>query len=701
MCCFLLPVCVNSSGQSSARLSEALQALRNGNSASAERVLREASDANPRNPEILNDLGIAYQVQNKSEQAIRTFEKVLALKRIPSAVAMLAEDYCRDHEFQRALPLLHEVKAYLSDLNIDAIVGPCLLESELPEYAVPAFENLAKAGYQPQDENEVNLIRAYLDLSRKLFTSITTLPGGAIYSRAVERAKADGSLNPSSVVAEAQEQAPYFKESASLREGIRLLSAHQKDAAFLFLLGTRCAEAAAERFQQAEDRWPDSIALQQLTAELKDLNKDREGAIETYEAILASHPEAPPAVHFALGLLYAERQRWDDALEQYRSIQKEAEGSLYLKQRISDALLHLGRNQEVMQLLDGVVHSPRTPTWALRDYGEAAEGLGQKQIALAFLQRASKKDPENFPLHYHLLHVYHDLRMAAAANAELAIVKQESERAASGAANSEKTHRDAAERFERTHQLASAEAEWRAILTVDPNSNEAIDGLSSDLMAEDKYLDVISLLENAQVARDRTPHQVANLGAAYARSGKVDTAISVLRDGFNTSPDSLFLAEALGDTLIRAGKYADATAVLRFSYDRPDATLKTKVMYLKALIEVDYESSAPLAHSLLEGAPGDWEVQCLNGVLDMKLGDLPHARNHLKQAIANNPSAAACHAELALVLAREGNLVEAAREQQRAVALKDPSWEIAETLGKVQETIGSEQISRRSGGTSR
>lgn len=701
ICCYAMSICVYCSGQSAATLTDSIQDLRNGNYSRAVAELRELSAANPRDPEILNNLAIAFQLQNDSDNAIRTFERVLALKRLPSAVAMLAQDYCRDHEFQKAAPLLHEAKGSLADLNIDSILGPCFLEANLPEDAVVAYENLVNAGSQPEDENAANLVRAYLDLSRKLFSSISALPGGEVFSEAVEKAKADGSLDGSAVLSRAYQQTPYFKESTPLDEGIRLLSAHRSEPAFLFLLGSRCADKAAELFDQMQDKWPDAIALQQLTAELQDLNKDREGAIETYEEILAKHPDAPPAVHFALGLLYSERQRWEDALQQYRAISSEAAGSLYLKQRIADALLHLGRNEEVMKLLEGAVHDPLPAAWALRDYGEAAEGLGQKQTALVFLQRASKRDPEDFPLHYHLLHVYSALGMNDAAKTELEFVKQRSERAALSTVDLQKTHQETALRLERSHQFTQAETEWRAILAVAPDSPEAVEGLSNNLIVQKKYLGVISLLEDPRVARDRSPQEIANLGIAYAASGNLDSSISVLRDGFNTFPESSLIATALGDRLIQMGRYREAAAVLRLAYERPDANSTTSVMYLKALIESDPNSATPIAGKLLATKPDNWEVQYLNGVLDQKMEKLSDAEIHLKRAIALNPGSAICHAQLALVLARQNDLIAAKGEQQKAVALGDGSREVTATLAEVQRSLSSEGMNNGGRGSHR
>ena len=345
LCLFVLSSSLQIASQTSTKFEEAKQALHNGDYPRAEAQFRALLVTNPNSPEILDDLGIALQLQDKSDDAIKIFERVLKLRRFPDAVALLAVDFCRNHDFDRALPLLKEAKAFLNDPNIMANLGSCYLEADQPETAVSIYEKLVSLGLPPEDENAVNLIRAHFDLSRKLFESLASLPQGFVYARAVQSAKSDGSLDASSLFPKAYENAPYMKPGMSIDELIGLLASHANDPSLLYILGVKCAEKAGEEFDRAQDKWPGALALSQLTAELKDSQGDRDGAIQQYEQIIAAHPDAPDSVHFVLGLLYAERRRWPDALQQYKAIKSEATGGLYLKQRMSDALLHLGDNQ--------------------------------------------------------------------------------------------------------------------------------------------------------------------------------------------------------------------------------------------------------------------------------------------------------------------------------------------------------------------
>jgi predicted Zn-dependent protease len=117
--------------------------------------------------------------------------------------------------------------------------------------------------------------------------------------------------------------------------------------------------------------------------------------------------------------------------------------------------------------------------------------------------------------------------------------------------------------------VAKAEAEWRAILAIDPESAVALEGLSRDLVVEGKFSETIALLENPSLIGERTPSQIVNLGAAYAGAGKLSEAVNTLRDGLNTYPDSAVLAKHLAKMLIRTGRQGEAAALLKEKFS-PD-----------------------------------------------------------------------------------------------------------------------------------
>jgi len=69
----------------------------------------------------------------------------------------------------------------------------------------------------------------------------------------------------------------------------------------------------------------------------------------------------------------------------------------------------------------------------------------------------------------------------------------------------------------------------------------------------------------------RTAQQSLNLGLAYAKLNKLDDAIRVLRDGLNTTPDSLPLANELADVLTQMNRKEEAATVLEVARSRQAA----------------------------------------------------------------------------------------------------------------------------------
>lgn len=128
-----------------------------------------------------------------------------------------------------------------------------------------------------------------------------------------------------------------------------------------------------------------------------------------------------------------------------------------------------------------------------------------------------------------------------------------------------KIHVLLAQAFDATHDSKGAEAEWRAAIDIDPEYSPALDALSNDLLADKDFDGVIAALERPRLAGQRTPLQSANLGVAYASNGELDQADAVLRDGLNTTPDSLMLANLLANVLVGLHRGDEAVTVLQLA----------------------------------------------------------------------------------------------------------------------------------------
>lgn len=254
-----------------------------------------------------------------------------------------------------------------------------------------------------------------------------------------------------------------------------------------------------------------------------------------------------------------------------------------------------------------------------------------------------------------------------------------------------KLHLIFAAAYDQLRWTGSAEAEWRAGLAIDWESSEALDGLSSDLLVDNDYAAAIALLENPIIGGQRTARQSLNLGLAYAKSGKTEEAAKALRDGLNTSPGSLPLANELADLLVEMGRPQEAIAVLDLALAQNPGDSDMGFHYLQMLIDIDPGKAREAGRKLLLAAPTSWKLLYLNGVLEMQDGNLQAAREHLEQSVTLNPDFALSHDALGVALAQLNDMRGAKEQLQKAIALGDNDAEVKDNLSRILRILGEAQ----------
>jgi len=132
------------------------------------------------------------------------------------------------------------------------------------------------------------------------------------------------------------------------------------------------------------------------------------------------------------------------------------------------------------------------------------------------------------------------------------------------------------------HSTKEAEDEWRAALDVDPELSSALDALSNDLLLDRDFKGVIAALEVPRLLGQRTARQSLNLGAAYASTGQLEKAAAVLRDGLNTSPDSVAIANQLARVLVELNRKDEAVTVLELAVAQHPEDEEAKANLAKA-----------------------------------------------------------------------------------------------------------------------
>ena len=245
--------------------------------------------------------------------------------------------------------------------------------------------------------------------------------------------------------------------------------------------------------------------------------------------------------------------------------------------------------------------------------------------------------------------------------------------------------------LDKLKQSSAAEAEWRAALAIDPDSEAALDALSQDLVDEKDYPAVVTLLGKPAETRVRSALQSLNLGIAYASTARLTLASEVLREGLNTAPDSLPLAVELGLVLKLLGREKEAYAVLELALQHHPSDLKTQILYCRMLVSGHSEKAPQLAHRLLLAHPNNWEVLYLNSVLETQDGDYKQARMHLERSVVLRPDDPKSQRALGDVLAKLQDLQGAKEHLEKAIALGDAEPEVQYELAKVLQSMGDRE----------
>lgn len=244
-------------------------------------------------------------------------------------------------------------------------------------------------------------------------------------------------------------------------------------------------------------------------------------------------------------------------------------------------------------------------------------------------------------------------------------------------------HLAAASALDQLKRTDEAEAEWRAALAIDADSDAALDGLSQDLVNSKDYGSVVRLLDKPSNARQRSSLQSLNLGIAFSGLMQLDDAIRVLREGMNTDPDSLPIADELALVLMLQGRVDEAYAVFDLALRKHPDDQTTRILYLRTLVSSHSDKASQLARELLASDPNQWEVLYLNAQLASAEGDFQRALQLCSKSVELNPAYPASQRLLGATLAKQGELEEAKQHLQKSIALGNSEPEVHYELARV------------------
>jgi Flp pilus assembly protein TadD len=185
-------------------------------------------------------------------------------------------------------------------------------------------------------------------------------------------------------------------------------------------------------------------------------------------------------------------------------------------------------------------------------------------------------------------------------------------------------HLSAGAILEKQHDLAGAEREYQAALSLAPNSGDALVGLANIYLDGRRLPQAEDTLRRYLALEPKNAPAHVQLGRVLEAEGKHAEAAAELQMGLQLAPDNPEVQRDLAFSYARAGKYAQAEAIYR---------------------------------ALLAKAPNDAELHYGLGTALMAQHKNPEAQNELLAAVKLKPDAGVIYGDLAVVAAENKNYV--------------------------------------------
>lgn len=416
--------CAAAYGQDPAKIAptapaEALMALQHGEYSRAELLYRRLLASDPLNVELSDKLALALYSQGKDSQAIALLSQRSASERKLKEWTLLALSYCRLAQYKEAAASLQRLRPWPKDDALLGEIASCVLVAGDPLDAVELYQDLVARRAEPESEYSVGLARAYIQASKVVLRHLTYLSNAEVYVHAIESAESNHS-DAALAFETAKHAIPSLTREMTVTAMIQLLRQSSDQAPAVYGVGVILGERGIAAYRDAQNRFPGSVPLRLLNADmLLSAKRDKE-AIEIYRQILDEAPRFP-GMHFKIGSVYGSNNDWNNALSEYRLQEGITPGDERVRRAISICLDRISRFQELFDYLQQVKNQPDAPEWALADFATAAEHTGRLDQAISTLQRVEATDPTNPDVRYRLFRLYRSTNDPAKAAQELSV----------------------------------------------------------------------------------------------------------------------------------------------------------------------------------------------------------------------------------------------------------------------------------------
>ena len=253
---------------------------------------------------------------------------------------------------------------------------------------------------------------------------------------------------------------------------------------------------------------------------------------------------------------------------------------------------------------------------------------------------------------------------------------------------------------------ATAEAEFRKALAVNPRLVCALDGIAQLLVNERRYDPAIDFWRQAIQVQPDAPDLQLSLATAIYKAAKVRQAdglapregvdvaeaLRLLTDLVRSHPDMTAAYFTLGNIYANERRDREAADEYQEVTRRDPSNTVALAAQVRALIDASaYAEALAPARNYLHRKPNDPSGHVMLGTVYQQMGDYAKAEPELERGVAGAPNDFEARYQLGLVLARMGKPNEALPQLQKAVALRPGDRAAQYQLVSVLRSLGQTQ----------
>lgn len=393
-------------------------------------------------------------------------------------------------------------------------------------------------------------------------------------------------------------------------------------------------------------------------------NNNPQRALEIYEILERERPNSSAIAANHAELLIAS-ERFDEAIDIYRRLEKTMGRNTVLTQRISNLQLWKGDTVAALTEIDDLIKAQPRSADALQLGASAAGEFGRRELALDYIARAIALDPANGATVLYAANTYRKLGMD----------EQFEEVVGQSVANDD-LDRDSkvalvryylSEKLDTTFTDPQAERALQMLTDRYPDDYEIRMLMMSYLAGNSRWADAAAELEAAIAAEPGDPADFMRLARIYYTDNRADEAVDALRRGIAIHPEFAELYELLSGLHINGKRYDKAVEAIRSGLEITSLTTTERSDLWRDLADVaqlypEAGKADELYDKALEENPdNDLAMNNYAYYLSENGGDLLRAKELIAKAVIYNPGSSTYYDTYAWVLFRLGDLEGAKR----------------------------------------